>query len=405
MRRLALLIFGGAVFLLLAAVPVLADGGPHVATVNSGTTGISADSCAGCHRAHTAKGEMLLVQDVPALCLTCHGETGTGATTDVMDGIQYAVAGDPSQVRGTAVLGALRSGGFAKARIDSGQRGAARLSVRNGRPRARSSTGAWSRARTSPRRTWTSAIRHAGTAWGQGSSGAGSALTITCTSCHNPHGNGQYRILNPIPGDGTGPFAEAATARHRDGCAAPSPGDAATTPSSRRRARRATISSYLLYASQLGPYTRNDGRLLPPEGSVERHKRVPSTRRTERPALHVQRPDQRVVQSVPHALSGENVTYPAGTGPYNTPTGDPIFTYRHSNSSDKPCTTCHVAHGSNAVMIGVYSSTETMPDGTTAAVGDSRLLKIDNRGTCQACHDPTGTITAGTQIGTPPVVP
>jgi hypothetical protein len=55
-------------------------------------------------------------------------------------------------------------------------------------------------------------------------------------------------------------------------------------------------------------------------------------------------------------------------------------------------------------MSGVYSSNEAMPD-DSVAVGDSRLLKIDNRGTCQACHDPTGTTTVGTQIGTPPVVP
>jgi hypothetical protein len=40
-------------------------------------------------------------------------------------------------------------------------------------------------------------------------------------------------------------------------------------------------------------------------------------------------------------------------------------------------------------------------------VGDSRLLKIDNRGTCSACHDPTGTTVVGTYIGPEPtpVVP
>ena len=25
------------------------------------------------------------------------------------------------------------------------------------------------------------------------------AVTLGCASCHNPHGNGQYRILNPVP--------------------------------------------------------------------------------------------------------------------------------------------------------------------------------------------------------------
>ncbi len=41
-----------------------------------------------------------------------------------------------------------------------------------------------------------------GIAWGNGAngSGAGPAADVSCGSCHNPHGNGQYRILNTIPG-------------------------------------------------------------------------------------------------------------------------------------------------------------------------------------------------------------
>ena len=54
-------------------------------------------------------------------------------------------------------------------------------------------------------------------------------------------------------------------------------------------------------------------------------------------------------------------------------------------------------------MPGVYSANMTYPGGAAAPVGDSRLLKIDNRGTCQACHDPTGTIVAGQQVGPTPV--
>ena len=63
MRRVALLFAGGALWLFLAAIPVLADGGPHVASINSGAGGITADSCAGCHRAHTAQGCLLYTSD------------------------------------------------------------------------------------------------------------------------------------------------------------------------------------------------------------------------------------------------------------------------------------------------------------------------------------------------------
>ena len=42
------------------------------------------------------------------------------------------------------------------------------------------------------------------------------------------------------------------------------------------------------------------------------------------------------------------------------------------------------------------------PGGALAPVGNSRLLKVDNRGTCQLCHDPTGTIVAGQTVGPVP---
>lgn len=116
-----LLVAAGSLWLFLAAVPVFADGGPHVAANNSGVNGISADGCAGCHRAHRAQGEFLLLADSgTALCLTCHGATGLGSTVDVEDGIQYSL-GTGADVRGSTVLGYTRGGGFVTARIGSGE--------------------------------------------------------------------------------------------------------------------------------------------------------------------------------------------------------------------------------------------------------------------------------------------
>ena len=45
-----------------------------------------------------------------------------------------------------------------------------------------------------------------------------------------------------------------------------------------------------------------------------------------------------------------------------------------------------------------YAANVPYPDGTTT-VGDSRLLKVDNRGTCQLCHDPT----SGSAVAKTPV--
>jgi hypothetical protein len=89
------------------------------------------------------------------------------------------------------------------------------------------------------------------------------------------------------------------------------------------------------------------------------------------------------------------------------PSGDALFAYRHETVANRACTTCHVAHGSNARMEGALS-TMPFPDGSAplyaigGSTGDSRLLKVDNRGTCQLCHDPTYTVLVDTYTGPTP---
>ena len=77
----------------------LADNGPHVAGQS-----VTTDSCAGCHRAHTAKSPDLLKVPETQLCYSCHD--GTGATTNVLKG---ASTGG----------GALKAGGFQQASINT----------------------------------------------------------------------------------------------------------------------------------------------------------------------------------------------------------------------------------------------------------------------------------------------
>jgi predicted CXXCH cytochrome family protein len=413
-RRLALLIAGGALWLFLAALPALADGGPHVAAMNSGASGgLTADSCAGCHRAHTAQGELLLnAPSEEELCLSCHGATSTGATTNVENGVQYALA-TSGQVRGSTILGALRNGGFVTAAIgtDSGVR-IAYLSGTSVRqlvkvPVKEVGGSIAGQAVTSAHLDLDGAggVVSSGIAWGNiaGTPGVtfdpsvnpgGTIAELSCASCHNPHGNGQYRILNPIPGSGGGgTFVPASAAASVTDAALPPPGDT----------RNYTViqqAGGTLLASQAGAFPNTAGDYF--------HRRVPWNQSTGTqndapnglPATF--NPQINVWCAQCHSR------YLAITGaPFETDSGDAVFKYRHSNTSNKPCTTCHVAHGSNAQMTGVYSANEDYPSGIAAPVGDSRLLKIDNRGTCQACHDPTGTIVAGQQVGpTPnPIVP
>ena len=401
MKKLMLLIAAGSLWLFLAAVPVFADGGPHIAAVNSGVNGVNADSCAGCHRAHSAQGLYLLVASSgTSSCLTCHGATGLGATTDVESGVQYTLG--TTTTRGGAALGYLRGGGFVQARIGSGE--AVRVaylsgtSVRqNGKVPVRT---AGSQDVTSAHLPNVAGVVGAadGVSWGNGPNSttayAGPAVDLECATCHNPHGNGQYRILNPIPDPaetGIDVFVPAAVAATVTDAALPPAGDT----------RNYTIiqtngGSGTLLASQV------TGLGVPATAGDYFRRKVPwnGTSGTSNDAPNGQSATF-VVQLSTWCLTCHTRYLSAG---WATKENDAIYTYRHTaTNTSRNCVTCHVAHGSNAQMTGIISANITNPGGTAATVGDSRLLKVDNRGTCQMCHDPTGTILAGTQVGPTPV--
>jgi hypothetical protein len=349
-----------------------------------------------------------------------------------MNGVQYKSgethSSNPDQ---GAILGALRAGGFSKARIDTAN--AARLTY----TRRSGSAGNYSYPLTNAQMVPVLAAgqpvtsRHldptasaASIAWGSGALGSndsGDAITLECTSCHNPHGNGQYRILDPRPGDHDGTFEEAGADALVTDVSEPDrlhnytviQGLSTTaTFSNGSVTAEGAESGYLVYADQLAAYGPTVGDYF--------HRAVPWDGRTDYSAVAAgTATSPTVTNRMNDAPNGKPLTfdtqinawcsqchtrYLAGSGTYNTDSGYTVFTYRHTNTSNKPCTTCHVAHGSNATMTGM-AATALYPNGTPSA--SSRLLKIDNRGTCQACHDPTQSVPAGTYIGPDPspVVP
>ena len=407
MRRWTILLAGAGVWLFLLAVPAFADGGPHIASVNNGTMGLTSDNCAGCHRAHTAQAEYLLKEEVPDLCLTCHGTGTLGATTDVEEGVQYAPATDGSRNTST-VLGALRAGGYLYAHIASGS--AARVATASNSLRGKVPVASGGAAVTSKHMSITGGTVGA-TVWGNGAdnSGAGGTTTLNCTSCHNPHGNGNYRILNPLPaGDGGTMTAATTPAPVTDGALGTA--DVNGRYPTRNytviavKGTEGTDSSFLLYASQVqGTYSNTAGDYF--HRSVPWNETVSANKMNDAP------------NGKPSTFNGQITTWctqchtrylanDTTNIPQLTNSGDAIFAFRHGTSRT-PCTTCHVAHGSNAQMTGFNSTHENVPGGgadpSATANPDSRLLKVDNRGTCQMCHDPTGTITVGTQVGPTPV--
>jgi predicted CXXCH cytochrome family protein len=215
---LPLLLAAGGLWLFLAAIPALADGGPHVMNANNGTLGLNADGCAGCHRVHTAQGPLLLkAANETDLCLSCHGAAVAGATTDVMTGIQYRLTTSPPYLRNGdndpapwdgVQLGALRAGGYDQARIGDPARIA---TSKGGGLRTKVAVGAAEDVNSAHLDLdGAGGVVARNVAWGNGQNdtGIGPTVELSCVACHNPHGNGQYRILRPIP-ELDAPFVDA----------------------------------------------------------------------------------------------------------------------------------------------------------------------------------------------------
>lgn len=170
MRKLVM-VLGVAVGLALGVGIALsptasANNGPH------GNYDLTTNKCAACHRAHTAQGEDLLIKaDVYELCVSCHGGT---VQTDVINGQR---SGDQARLNG---------GGFVAMPWNLNAAGTPTTPV--SKPAQSTHTVLGLPVNGTP-------STGLGTAWGSGSSGSGVSGTLECTSCHNPHGSVNYRIL------------------------------------------------------------------------------------------------------------------------------------------------------------------------------------------------------------------
>jgi len=293
--------------LVVSAVPALADNDVHDKDNFVG----EADACAKCHRAHTGQAASLLLSGPSQanFCYTCHD--GSGAETDVMngelDGMTYGALG-----------AGLRGGGFQYAVMDSGL---------SGTPSVGNVTSSHN------------VDNSISTAWGGGVTSStpyyGNMLTLECGDCHNPHGNGNYRVLRGNP-DGM---------LDEGNSTAVDVPDELDTPTYEISYNTGNGSSLYYRDVSYVPYNLDDW-------CSQCHSR-----------------------------------YHAGTGQIQTPSGDAVYTFRHNTSSlTGGCLRCHVAHGTTATM-GPHSGTVPLPDGTPGGgTTDSRLLSVNSRKVCAECH-------------------
>jgi hypothetical protein len=303
------------------------------------------------------------------LCYTCHA--GAGASTNVKDGVN------------AFTNAALRGGGFENAKIDGAGAtktmgtvpGAHGLPIASeGVPALPASAAVTSKHQIDGTTT--------GTIWGNGAISAtvnpGKAgVTLECGSCHDPHGNGNYRILKPIPVDAgtlTQTVISPASTNATTGVTTPAELSAPATGVS---IPDATSKVYTTTN-----YWDVTDRTVPNVAGV---------------ALATTETDG-YITNVAQWCSTCHTRYLAGSGSYKTNSGDAVFTYRHRSNRNNSagvsrpnCIQCHVSHGSNVSMSG-DAAAASLPGGATlaptdAGYGDSKLLRVNNRGTCVMCHN------------------
>lgn len=484
MKRLAFLGVGSAIILglgVMGASPAFADNGPHVST--SGSTTV--DRCAGCHRAHTAQDTYLLKTAQTSLCESCHGAGAPGSSTDVTNGAWTGAGTDKG----------LRAGGFDYALIDTAS-GVNRTSV----------------GVLANKQATTSAhdVGIEGTAWGGGATGTGTTITLECGSCHDPHGNGNWRILRPVPTDGaalTFPSPAAVTSVTKNatlssgttyyydvitgaantfkvtnpvtfvgttaadgliGATVQVVTDSTHFTVSMRNVNITSVSTGgtvgytnpLAIASAAGDATTVTYKTWGSHGLVVGQKvtftgitpsaynltgatiaSVPSVNTfTVTNAAVGAYTSGGTISGIPDALSKVYTTANywnqddhnytgsflasttgsgtaatggptafianvsqwcatchtrllAGSGAWKTDSGDAMYAFEHRSNNGKEgspnCIQCHVAHGTNASMAGDGKTAISGTVGTeiTGHAGDSFLLRVDNRGTCNMCHN------------------
>ncbi len=284
-------------------------------------------ACAGCHRAHTGQAERLLKAGPTQtdFCYACHGTGGLGAATNAQEGIWM----DPTARQdpyggGSAFSGNVVGRGMKGSGFDS----AIMDTDNNGTATAAPTT---SKHRTED----ANAIM-----WGSGApnTGKGRVGVLKCADCHSPHGRGSstktqtYRILWGRPAIGRGT----------------EPGD---VPDIDQKTYTIDSATGKYYGQTYGTPSLLD-EISNFCGYC--HTRI-------------------------HAASA-------------TQFGDQIFKYRHVTSGENvepdftkgfpACLTCHTVHGSTAAMEGY--ATQVTVDGVAI---DSALLRLDNRGVCQICHN------------------
>ena len=384
------------------------------------------DACAGCHRAHTSVSSLtwtattstgvktehsaLLVSSATTMeqfCYACHDSAGQSADTNVTDGVYY---GTDYGTQGSILNG----GGFES--FDNTPTTSSH--VTNSAP-----WGAWGGGYAGP---------NGATATGNTSAlneiGESNKIAMDCATCHDPHGSANYRILKAqVNGNNVGGYQPSGDPQNPtpDGfvssvetgwpangfelhTAYPAYVPNYTTPMYAKGYNMAagtqndlkgmsgwcsgchstyigdstqtfTNSAGIAYQSLASTYTAGDTVGTPLAGRVSvgfllRHKHPVNVSLST-----YNGPDKSSMIVTDQVLPVANDLGEAHVA------GKPVT----SDGDWVECLTCHRAHGTIAAMSGFAANPAEIdnPLPTFVSPTPSALLRMDNRGVCEACHN------------------
>lgn len=397
-KRISLLIAVAAFALLVLPTAAFANFAIH------GNYVTDTDACAGCHRAHTSVSTLtwqdagatnhsaLLVSTATQMwqfCYTCHDATGQGADTNVQQGIYE---GSAYGQQGATLNG----GGFESI----GNAPITSTHVYNG-----ASWGAYGGGYT-----------------GQGATGANGQIPgadvgesvpikMDCTTCHDPHGSSNYRILksyvngnyvggytasaNPVDPNPDGYVSSVETGwpdlGFRLHTAYPAYQPNYTTPMYAKgyNQQASTLNDskgmsgwcagcHSTYLGAIQTFTKSDGTQYQSVATTYNAGDGQGLKLRHKHPINVALNTYNAADAASMIVTDNVLPLANDLAEKGTPT---------KTSSDWiECLTCHRAHGTSAIMTG-YAA-DPVSFGLPQFPGNpSALLRLNNRGVCEACHN------------------
>jgi len=366
------------------------------------------DACAGCHRAHTAASTLTWSQSdgdqrsallmsaattMEQFCLTCHDSQGQSADTNVTDGLYYGTLyGDQFAV--------LNGGGFES--FDATP--VTSTHVSNGAPWGAFGGGYAGQG----------VVGATGNPTALNGEGKSNDINMDCATCHDPHGSANYRILKAqVNGNYVGGYQPSGDPEN------PTPDGWVSS------VEVGWPNNGFVLHEQPGPaYQPNYTTPMYAKGydmatGVENPSKGMSGWCSGCHSTYLGNPDQTFTPAVGSVYQALATTYNAGDGlgyklRHKHPMNVELSTYdgpdkasmiitalplplandlsekgapSNTDSDWIECLTCHRAHGTIASMEGTYSS-GTDPELPAFPANEvSALLRRDNRGVCEACHN------------------